>query len=133
MALIRRCTALRSCAVIDPTPAAKHPLRAIARRWLGLDAEITGDHPAPAEPRRPPPGQLRPLPGRHRPASTTNPPRPTTNAGRPRADQGRDHPLSQALVTPRDLESPPTAPPSQAAPPSRCLTAIGTSTPWPNR
>jgi transposase len=40
MALIRRCAALRPGAVIDPTTAAKHTLRAIARRWLGLDAEI---------------------------------------------------------------------------------------------
>ena len=40
MALIRRCAALRPGAVVDPTTAAKHTLRAIARRWLALDAEI---------------------------------------------------------------------------------------------
>ena len=35
------------------------------------------------------------------------------------------------LVSPRNLELPPTAPPSQAATRSRRLTAIGASTPWP--
>jgi transposase len=40
MALIRRCAALRPGAVVDPTTAAKHTLRAIARRWLALHAEI---------------------------------------------------------------------------------------------
>ena len=40
MALIRRCAALRPGALVDPTSAAKHTLRAIARRWLALDAEI---------------------------------------------------------------------------------------------
>jgi transposase len=40
MTLIRRCAALRPGAVVDPTTAAKHTLRAIARRWLALDAEI---------------------------------------------------------------------------------------------
>jgi transposase len=40
MALIRRCAALRSGQLLDPTSAAKHTLRAIARRWLALDAEI---------------------------------------------------------------------------------------------
>jgi transposase len=40
MALIRRCAALRPGPVTDPTTAAKHTLRAIARRWLALDAEI---------------------------------------------------------------------------------------------
>ena len=40
MALIRRCAALRPGAVVDPMTAAKHTLRAIARRWLALDAEI---------------------------------------------------------------------------------------------
>jgi hypothetical protein len=34
MALIRRCAALRPGPVTDPTTAAKHTLRAIARRWL---------------------------------------------------------------------------------------------------
>ena len=196
MALIRRCAALRPGAVVDPTTAAKHTLRAIARRWLALDAEIktheqildqadrragsrscrrvrdrsrhrrrdadrrrrqprtghvrTGvrptlrgrpdpgllgdDHPAPAEPRRPPTSQLRALPGRHRPAPAppTHPGLLPTQDGRG-PDQSRDHPLSQALVGPRDLELPPTAPPSQAATRSRRLTAIGASTPWPSR
>ena len=40
MALIRRCAALRPGQLVDPTSAAKHTLRAIARRWLALDAEI---------------------------------------------------------------------------------------------
>jgi len=40
MALIRRCAALRPGPVTDPMTAAKHTLRAIARRWLALDAEI---------------------------------------------------------------------------------------------
>jgi len=196
MALIRRCAALRPGAVVDPTTAAKHTLRAIARRWLALDAEVkihekvlakltgelvpelvaafgigpdvaaemlivagrqprprqvrTGvrptlwsrpdpgligdDHPAPAEPRRPPTSQLRPLPDRHRPPPTppTHPGLLPTQDGRG-PDQSRDHPLSQALVSPRNLELPPTAPPSQAATRSRRLTAIGASTPWPNR
>jgi len=45
MALIRRCAALRPGPVTDPTTAAKHTLRAIARRWLALDAEIkTHEH-----------------------------------------------------------------------------------------
>src|ERR671912_748387 len=42
MALIRRCAALRPGAVIDPTTAAKHTLRAIARRC--------GVAPIPASP-----------------------------------------------------------------------------------
>jgi transposase len=40
MALIRRCAALRPGPVTDPMTAAKHTLRAIARRWLALDTEI---------------------------------------------------------------------------------------------
>jgi transposase len=40
MALIHRCAALRPGPVTDTTSAAKHTLRAIARRWLALDAEI---------------------------------------------------------------------------------------------
>ena len=40
MALIRRCAALRPGLVSDATTAAKHTLRAIARRWLALDTEI---------------------------------------------------------------------------------------------
>lgn len=40
MALIRRCAALRPGPVT--TTAAKHTLRAIAKRWLTLDAEIKG-------------------------------------------------------------------------------------------
>jgi transposase len=40
MALIRRCPALRPGPVTDPMTASKHTLRAIARRWLALDAEI---------------------------------------------------------------------------------------------
>lgn len=40
MALIRRCAALRPGPVTDTTTAAKHTLRAIARRWLALDTEI---------------------------------------------------------------------------------------------
>ncbi len=41
MVLIRRCAALRPGPVTTITAAAKHTLRAIARRWLDLDAEIT--------------------------------------------------------------------------------------------
>jgi transposase len=40
MALIRRCAALRSGPITDTTAATKHTLRAIAKRWLVLDAEI---------------------------------------------------------------------------------------------
>ena len=40
MVLIRRCAALRPGPVTDTTTAAKHTLRAIARRWLALDVEI---------------------------------------------------------------------------------------------
>lgn len=41
MALIRRCAALRPGPVTTVTAAAKHALRAIARRWLDLDTEIS--------------------------------------------------------------------------------------------
>lgn len=41
MVLIRRCAALRPGKVDTITAAAKHTLRAIARRWHDLDAEIT--------------------------------------------------------------------------------------------
>jgi transposase len=40
MALIRRCAALRPGPITDTITAAKHTLRAIARRWLALDTEI---------------------------------------------------------------------------------------------
>lgn len=40
MTLIRRCAALRSGPITDTTAATKHALRAIAKRWLALDAEI---------------------------------------------------------------------------------------------
>ena len=40
MALIGRCAALRPGPITDSTAAARHTLRAIARRWLALDAEI---------------------------------------------------------------------------------------------
>jgi transposase len=39
MILIRRCAGLRPGPITDPLAAAKHTLRAIARRWLPLDAE----------------------------------------------------------------------------------------------
>lgn len=42
MVLIRRCGSLRPGPVTDTTTAAKHTLRAIAKRWLVLDAEIKG-------------------------------------------------------------------------------------------
>ena len=41
MVLIRRCAALRPGPVTTITAAAKHTLRATARRWLDLDAEIS--------------------------------------------------------------------------------------------
>jgi hypothetical protein len=41
MALIRRCAALRPGEVSDVAAATKHALRAIARRWLDLDTEIS--------------------------------------------------------------------------------------------
>jgi hypothetical protein len=41
--------------------------------------------------------------------------------------------LSQALVSPRDMELSATAPPSQATTHSCCLTAIGASMRWPSR
>jgi transposase len=41
MALIRRCAGMRPGSVTDVSSAAKHSLRAIARRWLDLDAEIS--------------------------------------------------------------------------------------------
>jgi transposase len=40
MVLIRRCAALRPGSVEDIAAATKHTLRAIARRWLALEAEI---------------------------------------------------------------------------------------------
>lgn len=42
MVLIRRCAALRPGKVTDVTSAVKHTLKSIAKRWLELDAEITG-------------------------------------------------------------------------------------------
>lgn len=45
MALIRRCASLRPGPITDVTAAAKHSLRAIAKRWLELHAEIR-DHEA---------------------------------------------------------------------------------------
>ena len=41
MVLIRRCAAMRPGPLTTITAAVKHTLRAIARRWLHLDAEIT--------------------------------------------------------------------------------------------
>lgn len=41
MALIRKCAALRPGKVTDITSASKHALRAIARRWLDLEQEIS--------------------------------------------------------------------------------------------
>jgi transposase len=41
MALIRRLAALRPGSLTSPTASAKFSLRAIARRWLALDAEVT--------------------------------------------------------------------------------------------
>lgn len=41
MALIRRCAALRPGDIITVAGAAKHSLRALARRWLELQAEIS--------------------------------------------------------------------------------------------
>jgi transposase len=43
MALVRRCAALRPGPIDDVAAASKHALRALARRWLQLDAEIK-DH-----------------------------------------------------------------------------------------
>ena len=43
MALIRRCAALRSGQLTTVAAATRHTLRAIARRWLSLNDEIT-DH-----------------------------------------------------------------------------------------
>ena len=42
MALIRRCSALRPGEATTVTAAAKHALRALARRWFDLHDEITG-------------------------------------------------------------------------------------------
>ncbi len=39
-ALIERCTGFRPGRITDPTASAKHSLRALAKRWLDLDAEI---------------------------------------------------------------------------------------------
>ena len=41
-ALIDRCAGLRPGRVVDPTTAAKHTLRTLARRWLALHREIVG-------------------------------------------------------------------------------------------
>ena len=43
MVLIRRCAALRSGQLTTVAAATRHTLRAIARRWLSLNDEIT-DH-----------------------------------------------------------------------------------------
>lgn len=42
MALLRRCASLRPGELTSVSAAAKHSLRAIAQRWLVLDAEISG-------------------------------------------------------------------------------------------
>jgi transposase len=39
-ALIERCAGFRPGRITDPTASAKHSLRALAKRWLDLDAEI---------------------------------------------------------------------------------------------
>ncbi len=39
--LIDRCAGMRPGAIDSPSPSAKHTLRALARRWLNLDEEIT--------------------------------------------------------------------------------------------
>ena len=41
MALIRRCAALRAGSITTVTAATKHTLRALARRWLDLNSEVT--------------------------------------------------------------------------------------------
>ncbi len=41
-ALIDRCAGLRPGPMVDPTAAAKHTLRCLARRWLSLGGEIAG-------------------------------------------------------------------------------------------
>ena len=41
-ALIKRCAAYRPGSIDTPTVAAKHALRALARRWVALDAEVAG-------------------------------------------------------------------------------------------
>ena len=41
-ALIKRCAAYRPGSIDTPTAAAKHALRALARRWVALDAEVAG-------------------------------------------------------------------------------------------
>jgi transposase len=41
-ALIARCAALRPGRIVDPTAAAKHTLRNLARRWQALNREIAG-------------------------------------------------------------------------------------------
>lgn len=41
-ALIERCAGFRPGRITDPTASMKHALRALAKRWLDLDAEIRG-------------------------------------------------------------------------------------------
>ena len=187
MALIRRCAALLPGPVTDPMTAAKHTLRAIARRWLALDAEIkahqqvsnrlttelvpdlvaafgigadiaaemlivAGDNPerVRSEPAFARLCGVAPIPassgmttrhrlncGGHRQANAAlyrtvivRLHHQPTQAYYQRKDgrgphQSRNHPLSQALVSPRDMELSATAPPSQATTRSCCLTAIG--------
>ena len=48
--LLTRCAALRPGPLDTPTAAAKHTLRALARRWLALAEEIATARPAPHPP-----------------------------------------------------------------------------------
>jgi hypothetical protein len=80
-----------------------HPVRGRADpRLLGQDAE-----PAPAQPRRRPPGQPRPMADRVHPdglAPADSRLRCPAQQGRP--VQARDHPLPQTLRSPRELPLP---------------------------
>jgi hypothetical protein len=122
---IRTCAALRPGRVADPASAVKTALRALARRWQALQAEIDDldmqltplvtavpgvvgpNEPAPAAPWRGSPGQQRPVAHRAGPYGLSPGDQGLRGPAHRRGqDQDRDHALPQAVHCPRGLPPP---------------------------